>query len=53
MAADQCISADSHVLEPAALWTERMNKPYRDQAPLVVQDHLGQCPTALQYWLSA
>jgi len=30
---EKFISADSHVLEPADLWTERMNERFRDRAP--------------------
>src|ERR1700730_8352076 len=29
------ISADSHVLEPADLWTGRLEKGFRDRAPVV------------------
>ena len=29
------ISADSHVMEPADLWTGRLDKTWRDQAPQV------------------
>ena len=36
MAIDRYISGDSHVLEPANLWVERMDKTFRDQAPRVV-----------------
>ena len=32
------VSADSHVMEPATLWTERLDKTYRDRAPLVVEN---------------
>jgi len=30
---EKFISADSHVVEPADLWTIRMNKRFRDRAP--------------------
>ena len=30
---DNFISADSHVVEPADLWTTRMDKRFRDRAP--------------------
>ena len=36
MAVDHYISADSHVLEPAELWVERMDQAFRGQAPRVV-----------------
>ena len=29
------VSADGHVVEPADLWTTRMDKPFRDRAPRV------------------
>ena len=32
------ISADSHMLEPPDLWSERLDKPYRDRAPRVYWD---------------
>ncbi len=31
--AQTVISADSHIIEPADLWTERIERAYRDQAP--------------------
>jgi predicted TIM-barrel fold metal-dependent hydrolase len=36
--ADLLISADSHVLEPADLWTTRLPAAYRDRAPRVYHD---------------
>ena len=36
MASDKLISADSHVSEPTDLWSERVDKPYRDRAPRLV-----------------
>ena len=33
MSSDHFISADSHVLEPADLWTSRMDRRFRDRAP--------------------
>lgn len=33
MADEKLISADSHVSEPTDLWTERVEKKYRDRAP--------------------
>lgn len=35
------ISADSHVIEPRNLWAERMDKPFRDRAPRVVNNPNG------------
>src|ERR1700751_2280898 len=32
------ISADSHVMEPPALWQERLDRKFRDQAPRVIKD---------------
>lgn len=30
-----CVSADGHVVEPADLWTTRMDRKFRDRAPRV------------------
>ena len=38
MADLRIISADSHVMEPANLWQERLDKKFRDQAPRVVKN---------------
>ena len=35
------ISADSHVMEPATLWTERLDRKFQDRAPRVVQQEDG------------
>ncbi len=35
------ISADSHVLEPADLWTSRIERRYRDRAPHVIHEVKG------------
>ena len=35
--ASSVVSADSHVLEPADLWTTRLDNRFRDRAPRVVQ----------------
>ena len=35
------ISADSHMIEPPNLWTERLDKKYRDQAPHVEENEKG------------
>ena len=32
------ISADSHMLEPADLWQQRLDNKFRDQAPKVVEN---------------
>jgi len=41
MAVEGYISSDSHVLEPAPLWVEQIEKTYRDQAPHVVHNPPG------------
>jgi len=38
MAALRVISADSHMMEPAGLWTERLDRKFRDNAPRVVKN---------------
>jgi predicted TIM-barrel fold metal-dependent hydrolase len=38
MAAQRVVSADSHMTEPADLWTERLDKKFRDRAPHVVKN---------------
>ena len=35
------VSADSHVVEPADLWTARLGKEYEDRAPRLVQTEEG------------
>ncbi|MGH7934793.1 MAG: amidohydrolase family protein [Candidatus Binataceae bacterium] len=37
MAPKRVISADSHMMEPANLWVERLDEKYRDRAPKVVK----------------
>jgi hypothetical protein len=32
------VSADSHVVEPANLWVERLDSEYRDRAPRIFWD---------------
>jgi predicted TIM-barrel fold metal-dependent hydrolase len=44
MAEPKLISADSHVNEPADLWTERIDSEFRDRAPRVVDDIPGRPP---------
>jgi len=39
MAAERIVSADSHVIEPADVWTARMESRFADRAPHVVQNH--------------
>ena len=41
MAAPWYISADSHMSEPLDLWTERMDKKFRDRAPHVEFEYDG------------
>ena len=36
------ISADSHVVEPADLWSTRLDKAYRDRAPSLVMNPTGK-----------
>lgn len=35
------VSADSHVMEPPTLWTERLDRKFQDKAPRVVQNDKG------------
>jgi len=35
------ISSDSHIVEPPDLWTERMDRAFKDRAPRVVPEHDG------------
>jgi predicted TIM-barrel fold metal-dependent hydrolase len=48
MASIHIISADSHMLEPADLWVERVDNRFKDTAPRIVktEGHLGVCLTA-------
>lgn len=39
--ASSVVSADSHVLEPADLWTTRLDNRFRDRAPRVVRKQDG------------
>jgi predicted TIM-barrel fold metal-dependent hydrolase len=48
MAALRVISADSHVIEPGDLWTQRLNRKFADRAPRV-----GTNPIGPGYWLTA
>jgi hypothetical protein len=38
MATYQLISSDSHIIEPADLWQERIDHPFRDRAPQLVHE---------------
>ncbi len=38
MATTPVISADSHMTEPANLWTERLDNKFADRAPKVMQN---------------
>ena len=44
MVTQPLISADSHVNEPGDLWVKRIDKPFRDRAPRVVENPPGQKP---------
>ena len=44
MAICKLISADSHVNEPADLWTERIDRKFRDRAPRIVDNLPGRPP---------
>ncbi|MBK7948553.1 MAG: amidohydrolase [Deltaproteobacteria bacterium] len=41
MAGSILISSDSHIIEPPDLWTERIDRGYRDRAPHVVREEKG------------
>ena len=41
MARSLLISSDSHIIEPPDLWTERIDRAYRDRAPHVVREEKG------------
>jgi predicted TIM-barrel fold metal-dependent hydrolase len=42
MAASRIISADSHFVEPPAMWAERVDKKFRDRAPHTVRGLNGR-----------
>jgi predicted TIM-barrel fold metal-dependent hydrolase len=46
MAQLRVISADSHMMEPAELWTERLDRKFSDRAPHVVKTDHGYLFTA-------
>ena len=35
-------SADSHTMEPADLWEQRLDRKWRDRAPRVIKNHQGK-----------
>jgi hypothetical protein len=39
--ANLVVSADSHLMEPATLWTDRLDRKFQDKAPKVVQNEDG------------
>ena len=39
MATMPIFSADSHTMEPADLWVQRMDRGFRDRAPRVIKNH--------------
>ena len=41
------VSVDDHVLEPPTLWQERVDRKYRDDAPVIVKDE------GSEYWAFA
>ena len=41
MAGYKILSSDDHVLEPAELWTERIEARYRDRAPRLLREETG------------
>jgi hypothetical protein len=41
MSLHRVLSADSHVVEPADVWTSRIDARYRDRAPHVVKEANG------------
>ena len=41
------ISADSHMTEPVDLWEERLDAPFRDRAPKVVENPNAEGPRYL------
>lgn len=42
MAQTHIFSADSHTMEPANLWTQRLDQKWRDRAPRVITNYEGQ-----------
>ena len=43
MAQGPIFSADSHTMEPADLWIQRMDHMWRDRAPRVINKALSTC----------
>jgi len=48
MAEMRIISADSHVMEPPALWQERLDRKFKDQAPRVIKDETARVMCSLR-----
>jgi predicted TIM-barrel fold metal-dependent hydrolase len=42
--AERIVSADSHVMEPADLWQQRLDRRFRERAPRVVENPQGRVP---------
>ena len=42
MAGYKIVSGDSHVTDPADLWTTRLPNEFRDRAPRIVKDPPGE-----------
>ena len=42
MAEQRIISADSHFVEPPAMWAERVDARFRDRAPHTTQGYKGR-----------
>lgn len=41
MSVAQIFSADSHVVEPADVWTSRLDACFRDRAPHIIKEANG------------
>ena len=44
MASLKVISADSHMMEPPDLWTQRLDHKFKERAPKVVTQDAGSRP---------
>jgi predicted TIM-barrel fold metal-dependent hydrolase len=49
MAAGKLISADSHIVETPDWWAERVDRPYRDQVPRIVENADGSGHTIINF----
>ncbi|MCE2391862.1 MAG: amidohydrolase [Proteobacteria bacterium] len=47
MSEQRVVSADSHMMEPAALWQERLDRRFRDRAPEVIEKRRNGRPLHL------